>query len=169
MANFSPNVRPIATRKTRVWVAQGRLDEALGWAREQGLSVENDLSYLREFDHITLARVLLARYQSDHADHSILEAMGLLERLLKAAEEGGRTGSVIEILVLQALAHHAQGDIPAALLPLQHALALAEPEGYVRIFVDEGQSWRNYFAKRSAHGMMPGKDCRPIRQAAGSI
>src|SRR5512136_975982 len=63
--NFSPNVRPVATRKTRVWVAQGRLGEALGWAREQGLSVENELSYMHEFDHITLARVMLARYQSD--------------------------------------------------------------------------------------------------------
>ena len=66
--------------------------------------------------------------------------MGLLERLLKAAEEGGRKGSVIEILVLQAIAYHAQGDLPAALVPLQHALALAEPEGYVRIFLDEGSS-----------------------------
>ena len=136
--NFSPNVRPVATRKTRVWVVQGRLGEALGWAREQGLSVEDELSYLHEFDHITLARVLLARYQSDRADRSILEAMGLLERLLQAAEEGGRTGSAIEILVLQALAYHAQGNLPAALLPLQHALALAEPEGYVRMFLDEG-------------------------------
>jgi LuxR family maltose regulon positive regulatory protein len=137
-SNFSPNVRPITTRKTRVWVAQGRLGEALGWARDQGLSVENELSYMHEFDHITLARVLLARYQSDRTDRSIQEAKGLLERLLKAAEEGGRTGSVIEILVLQALAYHAQGDLPAALNPLQKALTLAEPEGYVRMFLDEG-------------------------------
>ncbi len=64
--------------------------------------------------------------------------MDLIERLLKAAEEGGRTGSVIEILVLQALAHEAQGDIPPALVSLERALTLAEPEGYVRIFVDEG-------------------------------
>ena len=106
---------------TRVWVAQGRVGEALGWAREQGLSVSDDLSYLREFEHITLARVLLARSKSDRADRSMREAMGLLERLLQAAEEGERTGSVIEILVLQALAHQAQGDIPAALVPLQHA------------------------------------------------
>ena len=62
VSDFSPNVRPIAALKTRVWVAQGRLDEALGWAREQGLSAEDDLSYLREFEHITLARILLARY-----------------------------------------------------------------------------------------------------------
>ena len=139
MSDFFPNVRPVAALKTRVWVAQGRLGEALDWAREQGLSVEDDLSYLREFEHITLARVLLAQYKSDRADRSMLEAMGLLERLLQAAEEGERTGSVIEILVLQALAHQMQGDIPAALVPLERALTLAEPEGYVRIFVDEGQ------------------------------
>ena len=153
--DFSPNVRPVATRKTRVWVAQGRLGEALGWAREQGLSVENELSYLHEFDHITLARVLLARYQSDRADRSILEAMGLLERLLKAAEEGGRKGSVIEILVLQALAYHAQGDLPAALMPLQQALALAEPEGYVRMFVDEGPPMAQLLLEAAVRGIMP--------------
>ena len=153
--NFSPNVRPIATRKARVWVAQGRLGEALGWTREQGLSVDNELSYLREFDHITLARVLLACYQSNHADGSISGVVGLLERLLKAAEEGGRKGSVIEILVLQALAYHAQGDLPAALLPLQHALALAEPEGYVRMFLDEGSSMMQLLREASAREIMP--------------
>ena len=153
--NFSPNVRPVATRKVRVWLAQGRLGEALGWAREQGLSVENELSYLREFDHITLARVLLARYQSDRADVSISGAVGLLERLLKAAEEGGRMGSVIEILILQAIACHAQGDLPAALLPLQHALALAEPQGYVRMFLDEGSSMMQLLHEASAREIMP--------------
>ena len=68
MGDFFPNVRPIAALRTRVWVAQGRLGEALDWAREQGLSVSDDLSYLREFEHITLARVLLARYKSDRAE-----------------------------------------------------------------------------------------------------
>jgi len=152
---FSPNVRPVATRKTRVWVTQGRLGEALGWAHEQGLSIENELSYLREFDHITLARVLLARYQSDRADDSISGGLGLLERLLRAAEEGGRMGSVIEILILQALAYHAQGNLPAALLPLQRALALAEPEGYVRMFLDEGPSMMQLLREASARKIMP--------------
>lgn len=138
-SDFYPNVRPIAALKVRVWVAQGRLGEALGWAREQGLSATDELCYLREFEHITLARVLLARYNSDRADRFKLEAMGLIERLLKAAEAGGRTGSAIEILVVQALAHQMQGDMPAALVPLERALSLAEPEGYVRIFIDEGQ------------------------------
>jgi LuxR family maltose regulon positive regulatory protein len=121
----------------------------------QGLSVENELCYLHEFDHITLARVLLARYLSDRANGSITEVAGLLERLLKAAEEGGRKGSVIEILVLQAIAYHAQDDLPAALLPLQHALVLAEPEGYVRMFIDEGSSMLHLLREASERKIMP--------------
>jgi LuxR family transcriptional regulator, maltose regulon positive regulatory protein len=153
MSDFSPNVRPVAALKTRVWVAQGRLAEALGWTREQGLSAHDDLSYVREFEHITLARVLLARYKSDREERSVLGAMGLLERLLQAAEEGGRMGSVIEILVLQALAQEAQGDIPAALVPLERALTLAEPEGYVRIFVDEGIPMARLLYEALSHGI----------------
>ena len=152
---FSPNVRPIAARKARVWVAQGRLEEALAWARAQELSAEDELSYLREFDHITLVRVLLARHQRNHAEDSISGAVGLLERLLKAAEEGGRNGSAIEILVLQAMAYHAQGGLPAALLPLRHALALAEPEGYVRIFLDEGPGMMQLLREASEREIMP--------------
>ena len=153
---FSPNVHPIAALKARVWVAQGRLDEALGWAHEQGLSAEDELSYLHEFEHITLVRVLLARYGSDRTDSAMREAIGLLERLLKAAQEGGRMGSVIEILVLQALAHQGLGNLAAALLPLQQALTLAEPEGYVRMFLDEGLSMAQLLRKAAARGIMPG-------------
>ena len=138
VSDFFPNVRPVPALRARVWIALGRLGEALGWAGEQGLSVDDDLSYLREFEHITLARLLLARYQDERAESSLHEAARLLERLLSAAEEGGRTGRVIEILVLQALAHQALGDMPAALGFLDHAVTLAEPEGYVRVFADEG-------------------------------
>ncbi|MCL4562065.1 MAG: LuxR C-terminal-related transcriptional regulator [Chloroflexi bacterium] len=137
-----PDVRPISALKARIWVTQGRLIEALAWAREWSLSFDDELSYLREFEHITLARVLIARYKNDPADGSIHEAMGLLERLLQAAEAGGRVGSIVEILMLQALAHEAQGNIPPALLSLERALTLAEPESYVRLFVDEGEPMR---------------------------
>ncbi|HLL38388.1 MAG TPA: LuxR C-terminal-related transcriptional regulator [Rubrobacteraceae bacterium] len=155
VSDFSPNVRPVAALKTRVWVAQGRLGEALDWARQRGLSAHDDLGYLREFEHITLARVLLARCKSDREERSIHETMGLLERLLQAAEEGGRMGSVIEILVLRALAHEAQGHGPPALVPLERALTLAEPEGYVRIFVDEGRPMAQLLSEAAAHGIMP--------------
>ena len=138
VSDFFPNVRPVPALKARVWVAQGRLGEALGWAREQGLSVDDDLNYLREFEHITLARVLMARHEGERAGRSVHEATRLLERLLPAAEEGGRTGRVIEILVLRALAYQTLGDAPAALAALEPAVVLAEPEGYIRVFLDEG-------------------------------
>jgi LuxR family maltose regulon positive regulatory protein len=141
VSDYFPNVRPVPALRARVLVARGAMGEALGWVREQGLSVDDDLSYLREFEHITLSRVLLAQAAVDHADRAerpLHEATRLLERLVKAAEEGDRTGSVIEILVLQALVHQSLGDVPAALVPLQEALLLAQPQGYVQVFVDEG-------------------------------
>ncbi|MEJ2354128.1 MAG: LuxR C-terminal-related transcriptional regulator, partial [Anaerolineales bacterium] len=150
-----PEVRPLAAMKTRVWVKQGRLTEAVGWARERGLSFDDDLSYLREFEHVTLARVLIARYKRDQVDDSIHEAVGLLERLLKAAEEGGRTGSAIEILALQALAFEAQSNIPSALKALERALRLAEQEGYVRIFVDEGPPMGRLLYEALGRGISP--------------
>jgi LuxR family maltose regulon positive regulatory protein len=155
VSDFFPNVRPVPAVRARVWVAQGRLTEALSWARERGLSADDDLSYLREFEHITLARVLLGRYIAERAEHSLHEATLLLERLLEAAVEGDRTGSVIEILVLQALAHQADGDIPAALASLKHALTLAEPEGYVRVFVDEGPPMASLLGLAAKHGIAP--------------
>jgi LuxR family maltose regulon positive regulatory protein len=151
---FSPNVRSVAALRTRVWIAQGRLAEALGWTQKNSLSTHDDLTYLHEFEHITLVRVLLARYKSDHTDN-ISETIGFLERLLKPAQEGGRMGSVIEILVLQALAHQAQGDISAALIPLQQALTLAEPEGYIRVFLDEGSPMAQLIREAANRGIMP--------------
>jgi LuxR family maltose regulon positive regulatory protein len=138
--NPMPDVRPVEALRARIWILQGRLTKVLSWVTEQGISINDDLSYMHEFEHITLVRLLIAQYKNDKSDRSILEAMELLERLLKAAEEGRRIGSVIEILVLQALAHEAQGNIQPALLSLERALVLAEPEGYVRIFVNEGSA-----------------------------
>ena len=138
VGDFFPNVRPVAALKARVWVAQGRLGEALGWARERACPSRTTSATCASSSTSPWPGCSWPAIRAIMADRSLLEAMGLLERLLQAAEEGGRTGSVIEILVLQALAHQMQGDIPAALVPLQRALTLAEPEGYVRMFVDEG-------------------------------
>jgi len=120
-------------------VAQGRIDEALGWAHTQGLTPDDDLTYVREYEHVTLARVLM--HQPDSSGTSLRTARSLLDRLGVAAEEGGRAGTLIEILTLQALAHHAEHgrhDLPGALGPLESALRLAEPEGYARLFLAEG-------------------------------
>jgi LuxR family maltose regulon positive regulatory protein len=147
-----PDIRPIAALKARIYVKQGRLTQALAWTQERGLTVDDDLSYLREFEHMTLARVLIAEYQNNRIENSALQAIGLLERLLQAAEAGQRMGSVLEILVLQTLAHEAQGNNSLALAPLERALTLAEPEGYVRIFVDEGAPMEALLKTMKAEG-----------------
>jgi LuxR family maltose regulon positive regulatory protein len=150
-----PNLRPVAALIARLWVAQGRSGEALAWAREQGLSATDPLNYLREFEHITLSRALLARYKRERTERSLQEVMEFLERLLQAAHRGERRGSVLELLLLQALAHQAQGDLTAALIPLRQALSLAEPEGYVRLFVDEGPSMMLLLEEAARHRLAP--------------
>ena len=153
----SPDIHPIATLKARIWVSQGRLVEAADWARGRGLSVDDEPNYLAEFDHITFVKMLITRFktnlENDPADNSISAVFSLLERLLKAAEEGGRTGSVIEVLVMQALAHEATGDIPDGLTSIGRAIALAEPEGFVQVFVDEGEAMRTLVQRAVAEGI----------------
>jgi LuxR family maltose regulon positive regulatory protein len=136
VGDFSPDVRPVAAMKARLWVAQGRAGDALAWARDRGIAADDEPDYLHEFEHVTLARALLAA--GGPRAGSRPTALDLLDRLLRSAEAGGRTASVIEILALQALGLRATGDHRAALGPLERALLLAEPEGYLRVFADEG-------------------------------
>jgi LuxR family maltose regulon positive regulatory protein len=133
--NPVPDLRPIEALKAQVYLKQGRVAKAQAWARARGLSPADAIDYLREFEHLTLARVLMA-------EGSHRPAVELLERLRVAAEAQDRSGSMVEILIAQALAHGAQGDTPAAYTALDRALTLAEPEGYVRVFVNEGEAMR---------------------------
>ena len=136
---FFPDVRPIAAMKARVRIAQGKLSEAADWARDRGVSATDDASYLSEFDHLTFVRLLIAQYRAHHDTGALDQAAGLLDRLADAAETSGRAGSLLEIRMLQALAHDAQGHRPQALESLDRAWARApEPDGYVRLFLDEG-------------------------------
>lgn len=134
-----PDVHPLAALKARLWIRLGRLKQAVGWSEMRRLSVDDELNYMREFELVTLARLLLSLYLDGHSDRTIHEALGLLGRLLKAAEDGGRLGSVLEILIVQALAHRSRGDNSLALALLERALSLAEPEGYFRLFIVEGE------------------------------
>ncbi|HRF50499.1 MAG TPA: LuxR C-terminal-related transcriptional regulator [Anaerolineales bacterium] len=133
-----PNVRPIPALKARVQVKRGKVIEARQWADELGLSAADEPTYLNEFAHLTLARALIAQGQRDRDPDLIHAAQDVLDRHFAIAESAGRVGSQIDILVLKALAYEAQNNLPGALKPLSLALSLAEPEGYVRVFVDEG-------------------------------
>jgi LuxR family maltose regulon positive regulatory protein len=144
------DARPIAALRAAVWLKQGRLREALAWANARGLGIDNELTFAREFEHITFARILIAQSETARSSDSFDAAMKLLERLLQAAAEQARLRSIIEILVLRALAYYARNEMSVALAALQNALALAEPEGYVRIFVDEGAAMAELLRKLRA-------------------
>ncbi len=97
------------------------------------------MSYPREGEYLALARVRIAQGRDDPVSPFLQDALRLLDRLLGDAEAKARLGSVLEILVLRALALQAHGDRTSAFSTLERALLLAEPEGYIRLFVDEGE------------------------------
>jgi LuxR family maltose regulon positive regulatory protein len=103
------------------------------WAESGGLQVNGSIDSLNdEFEYLVWARLLIAQ-------NKLTPAAQLLARLLQAAEAGGRKGRVIEIWLLQALVQQAFGDIEQALTTIEHALSRAEPEGYIRLFVNESK------------------------------
>lgn len=142
-----PDLRPATAQKALFWMKQGRLAEALSWIQEQELSDHDDLTYLGEFKYLTMARIQIAECKHGSEDGSMRDVLGLLDRLLQAAEAGKRNGSVIEIGVLRALAYAGQDDIPKALTSLERPLTLAEPEAYVRIFTNEGLPMKELLIK----------------------
>jgi LuxR family maltose regulon positive regulatory protein len=135
--DYSPAVRPVSALTARVQLRRGDLDAATRFSDDRGLSADDELSYLREFEHITLAEILLGRHAAGHGQ-SLERAIDLLDRLRVAADTGQRNGSSIEILVLLARAHHARNDLVSARNALDEALVRAQPEGYVRPFLDGG-------------------------------
>jgi LuxR family maltose regulon positive regulatory protein len=136
----------IAAHRVRIWLAQGELELAARWARDYGRL--GGVEYLREFEDLTLARVLLA--QDEPA-----EALALLDTLLLPAEAAGRMGSAIEIQALRALALQALGDSHGALDALERALKLAEPEGYARVFMDAGEPMAHLLRQAARRGIAP--------------
>jgi LuxR family transcriptional regulator, maltose regulon positive regulatory protein len=149
--DYFPPWRPVAAVRARLWLAEGKVDDVLAWASRSGLDVTDEPAYLREYEHLTLARALLAARPTGG---SAAEAAGLLGRLLTAAEADGRTRALIEVLLLQALAAQAAGDGTTSLARLGRALELAEPEGFIRLFLDEGGpavSLLQSAAKRGIH------------------
>ena len=136
VGDYAPNVQPIHATRARVLAARGDIAKARAWARHYEVTADDELSYLREYEHITLSRILLAEHAATGTREALHDAVRLLDRLLTSAQNGERIGSVIELEVLRALAHHAGGAREESLDALGHAVELAQPDGWIRIFVD---------------------------------
>jgi LuxR family maltose regulon positive regulatory protein len=138
----------MAAWQARIWLAQDKLDAASQWAQERGLDADWDPALVHEIEYIALARLLIAQGRQD-------EASKLLRRLLDATEAGGRISRAIEILNLQALSALAGDDTAKAITSLERAISLAEPGGFVRIFVDEGPPMARLLYDALKRGIAP--------------
>lgn len=160
---FYPDVRPIAAIRARCQITQGDLARAAGWAVERGVSTSDEVSHLREFDHLTLVRLVLARPSGTGVVDEVIELLGRLEA---AAEASGRGTSLLEIRMLRALALRACGDRERAVKSLGDAFAQApEPNGYVRLFLDEGEPLRGLLREAQRDGIADGHPRRLLDHA----
>jgi LuxR family maltose regulon positive regulatory protein len=143
--------------RSQWWLREGNLAAASRQAQESRLHAHDETDRVREIGDIAMSRVLLARAWSERAIRSdeISEATRSLTELLQSAETAKRMGSMINILALQALAFQAQSDVDQAMSTLERALSLAEPEGFVRIFVDEGVPMARLLQEATGHGIAP--------------
>jgi len=126
-----------------LWLAQGDLPAALRWLTTRALNADDEVPYERQAEYLMLARIRIAQERLAPGSVDMNAIARLLDRLRQAAEVDGRMADRIAILGLTALAHAAQRDPNQALASLAEALALAEPEGYIRLFVDEGAPMRS--------------------------
>ena len=143
-----------AAWQARLWLAQDKLENAVQWAQERGLGNGRYHASLQEttffslFDYVVLARLLLAQGRVD-------EVTDLLARLLETAEAGDQVTRVIEIHILRSLAFQAAGDLDEAMAAFGQALSLAEAQGFMRIFVDEGPPMAGLLQEAAARGVAP--------------
>lgn len=138
--HFAPHLMvQAAAVRAQLALTQGNTAAAIRWADASGLSLQDaDVPYPREQEYLILARVRIAQGREDPTCPLLQEVLQLLDRLQASAEAKARLGSVLEILVVRALALAAQEDRTGALATLEQALVQSAPEGYIRLFVDEG-------------------------------
>ncbi|MBN2388886.1 MAG: tetratricopeptide repeat protein [Anaerolineales bacterium] len=153
--------RLVEVMQVRYWLARSDLNPALQWAHQLGLldrppseifaeAVRNaSLNELFQAEYLTVVRLALAQGQPERA----LEMLSFMQDLVEKRSFQRR---IIEILALKALALHQKGDLDRALQELARALALAEPEGYLRTFVDEGEPMARLLYQAVAAGISPG-------------
>jgi LuxR family maltose regulon positive regulatory protein len=168
---FFADVQPISAIKARIWISQGDLLRAGTWSQERDWSSTDTGDFLLEFDHLTYVRLLLARSgplsATQSQDTALEEAARLLARLLGPARTSGRWASVAEIHLLRALALDAQGRRADAVASLADAFAaLPEPDGYARLFLDEGDAMHRLLRDAHEHGGAGGTPARLLTAPA---
>jgi len=153
----------VLTQQARLELAGGNVESAARWAQESGYSEDEPPAFHREAGLLTLARILTAQGKYESAD-------ALLDRLQQAAAEGGRRTSEIEACLLRTINHAARRpDDPRAKEILARALELSEPEGFTRIYLDEGEAAIALVRKLAPHSALAGRIARPSPVAQSGL
>ena len=132
--------------RAQVWLERGDTEIAFQWAAGVSGNIHGGIYPTIP---VALAQVWLAQGRPD-------QALQLLDHALQETEQVGRLGNAIQILVVKALAHRSLGDPDQALADLEKALSLAEPEGYFRVFVDEGKPIQRLLARAATRNPASG-------------
>jgi LuxR family maltose regulon positive regulatory protein len=142
--------------RLRLWIHEGDIRSVRKWMESSGLQYEGALDYLHDLDHVNLARAMLGLKGEDPSGLVLHQARQLLDRLSEAVERAGWIHERIMILLLRALVHKSLGQTDEAVVHLASALAIAEPEGWVRSFIDEGEPMPSLLKQAAARGVTPG-------------
>ena len=146
-SDFLPDVRPVPAVRARLHLRQGDLVAARRWAAQAGVHVEDELTYLREYEHLTFARLLLAEHAVTGDPGTLEQSESLLRRLRDSAAASGRTATTLETCILMASTADSAGHVEQALSRLSEATAVAQPVGWVRPFLDAGPRVRDLLTR----------------------
>lgn len=139
--------------RVRLWLTQGRSLEARRWADESGLRLDDEIGFLHNPEYILFVHILISEIEPDSPNKS--DVLNLLNRLIEKAEARGRIDKVLEMYCLYALAYYSYGEIETALQALRRALSLAEPEGFIRVFVDYDSTMAQLLNEAVKNGIYP--------------
>ena len=145
---FAPLISRCVAQQALTELRRGNMRAAADWAAGCGLRLEDDPWYPLEIEHLVLARILTTQKKASLA-------LQVLDRWLPEAIARERVRSVIEIQALRALALAASGNSATAIEAIRASVSLAEPQGYIRVFVDEGQPMAALLQQAVTHGMVP--------------
>ena len=153
---ISASVRTMAdAQRAHILLNAGRLEEPLRWVHEYQVSGDDQSNEQLDtdhfFQHMTLARVLIAQARSKQDPDGLTKVLKLLDRWCNFSQQHGFNGWLIEAFTLKALAYEICGNAQQALAALRDALILAEPEGYIRIFADNGEPIARLLTSLAAH------------------
>lgn len=150
-----PDLSPLDALEVRVWIGQGRWQEALDWAQKKDLQPEREVPFGQQFECLTLARLYLSRLEAEEPALPASELERFLKVLVQSLMEGGYLQNGMEALLLHARFWHLQQEEAKALAALDQALKLAAPQSYCALFWELGsdvqalcQRWLDAHPKR---------------------